>query len=57
MCENKAAYRYTWPGLDEAFICDDHVGRLESVANAMGLNLQVIPFEDNEQKCSQTTKT
>ena len=44
-CENEAAYRFTWPGNDEAGICEEHVGRLRDVSEAMGLHLQIIPLE------------
>jgi hypothetical protein len=44
-CTEAAAYRYTWPGRDEAGVCEAHVGKLRGVANAMGLPLQVIPLE------------
>lgn len=47
-CENKAAYRFTWPGRDEAGICEDHVEWLEKVVDAMGFPLQVIPLEPQE---------
>ena len=43
-CLNQAAYRYTWPGRDESFICDEHVGKLRAVTSAMSLHLQVIPL-------------
>lgn len=52
MCQNKAEYRYTWPGKDESLICDDHGRLLKGVANALGVYLQVIPLseEDNGMK-------
>lgn len=53
MCENEAAFRFTWPGSDEAGICDDHVDKLRSVANAMGMYIQIIPL--NEHKKSAIT--
>lgn len=43
-CQNPAGYRFTWPGQDEAFICQDHVAWLKKIAAAMSLHLQVIPF-------------
>ena len=48
MCKNLARYRYTWPGSDESLICDEHVGRLRGLANAMGLHLQVIPLSEED---------
>lgn len=44
-CKNEASYRYTWPGKDESVICEAHVGKLRSVAAAMGMYLQVLPLD------------
>lgn len=53
-CEAEAAYRYTWPGRDESFICAEHSERLRAVANAMGLPLQIIPLADGAaEQCTQ----
>lgn len=55
-CTEPAAYRYTWPGLDESFICEDHVEKLRSVASGLGMHLQVIPLNNEEilrHKCRQ----
>ena len=43
-CDQPAAFRFTWPGQDEAGICIDHVATLQNIAAAMGLHLQVIPL-------------
>jgi hypothetical protein len=43
-CGRPAAYRYTWPGHDEAGICEGHVRALTNVAAALGCHLQVIPI-------------
>jgi hypothetical protein len=43
-CENDAAYRFTWPGSDESVICEEHVGKLRGVANAMGFYIQIRPL-------------
>ena len=43
-CDEPAAFRFTWPGQDEAGICIDHVDKLQNIARAMGLHLQVIPL-------------
>lgn len=48
MCQNKAEYRYTWPGKDESLICDEHIGKLKAVANAIGMHLQVIPLSEKD---------
>lgn len=45
-CENPGAFRFTWPGRDEAHICEEHEPRLRAIANALGLHLQVIPLGD-----------
>ena len=44
VCENPAFYRYTWPGRGESFICQEHVGKLQAVASAISLPLQIIPL-------------
>lgn len=57
MCENPAGYRFTWPGKDESFICEDHVDFLRRVAGAMSLPLQVIKLDDDHGKtCCQAVK-
>lgn len=55
ICENAAAYRYTWPGRDEAFVCEGHSHKLRAVADAMGLHLQLIkvPLGRHSQLCQQ----
>jgi hypothetical protein len=48
-CDKGSDFRFTWPGKDEAGICKEHAQKLEAVARAMGLYLQVIallPFEE-----------
>jgi len=53
-CPNPGAYKYTWPGRDEAFICELHVSQLRNVAAAIGLHLQVRPIPEEEQwQCDQ----
>lgn len=51
-CKNYARHRFTWPGSNESFICEEHVYKLKDVAEAMGLSLQVIPLtsEDHQSK-------
>ncbi len=44
-CEDPAAFRFTWPGQDEAGICFGHVDQLSSVASALGFHLQIIPID------------
>jgi hypothetical protein len=56
MCDNLAKYRYTWPGQDEALICEEHVGKLRGVASALGLYLQIISLsEETGSLCHQKT--
>lgn len=43
-CGEFAAFRYTWPGKDEAHICVDHAAQLMGVARAISLPLQLIPL-------------
>lgn len=43
-CGAHAAFRYTWPGKDEAHICVDCAQRLRAVANAIGCYVQLIPL-------------
>ena len=47
-CEAPANFRYTWPGKDEALICMEHAEKLKSIANAMGVHLQLIPFTSHD---------
>ena len=41
-CDGPPAFRFTWPGKDEAFICAIHAIKMEQVAGAMGLYLQMV---------------
>ena len=41
-CSEPAAYRFTWPGKDESFICVEHSMKVRSIADAIGLPLQLI---------------
>ena len=52
-CQNGASYRYTWPGRNESFICNDHAPKLRAVSNAMGLPLQMIPLLHEDEQCDQ----
>lgn len=53
ICGEYAVYRYTWPGRDEALICEVHSKMLRGVANAMGLPLQLVPVPLLLHKCQQ----
>jgi hypothetical protein len=52
-CPNDAAYRYTWPGRDESFICEQHAAGLRRVTEIMGSYVQLIPIEGDVPKCRQ----
>ncbi|MCI0489363.1 MAG: hypothetical protein L0229_22450 [Blastocatellia bacterium] len=52
-CENKAAYRYTWPSKDESVICLAHSFKLRGVAEKIGLHLQLIKLDDDGRICNQ----
>jgi hypothetical protein len=53
ICGEDAAYRYTWPGRNESFVCEAHARRIASVAHAMGLNLQFVPVPSEQGCCQQ----
>ncbi|MEE9610373.1 MAG: hypothetical protein V3W19_03935 [Desulfatiglandales bacterium] len=58
-CQNKATFRYTWPGKDESFICDEHEEQLRRIADAMGFHCQTIPivgYEFVKEQCQQQVK-
>lgn len=43
-CGEHAAFRYTWPGRDEAHVCIECAQKVSGVANAIGLYVQLIPL-------------
>lgn len=45
-CDMEATDRYTWPGKNESFICEQHASQAAHIASAMGMHLQFIPLED-----------
>ena len=47
-CQEKAAYRYTWPGTDEAVICEKCSVLLRNISTAIGLYVQLIPLNETE---------
>lgn len=58
-CNKPPFFRYTWPGQDEAMICMDHAFRLEEIAEAMGLYVQLIPLTSEQflnGECSQEVR-
>ena len=48
-CDAPAMFRYTWPGRDESYICLEHAVKLKGVADAIGMNLQLIPLDGIQQ--------
>lgn len=46
-CAAPAVYRFTWPGKDEAGICEEHSRKLKSVADAIGCYVQLIPLTED----------
>lgn len=44
-CSEPGAYRYTWPGKDEALACQKHAVPIQGLAAAMGMHIQTIPLE------------
>jgi hypothetical protein len=43
-CGQMAAFRYTWPGKEEAHACVDCALQVSAVADAISLPLQLIPL-------------
>jgi hypothetical protein len=53
-CKNPGAFKLTWPGQDEAYICASCVEKLKAIAAAMGFYLQIRPIPEEEQwQCQQ----
>ena len=55
-CEEKAVYRYTWPGEKEELICKQHVSDLSNKVNEMGLTLIIRPIMENKEIENEQTK-
>ena len=47
-CGKPAAFRFTWPGRDEAGICEGHAPALRNIASAIGCYVKLIPIETKE---------
>lgn len=47
-CEFTPAYRFTWPGKDEDYICMPHAIKAQNIARVMGFHLQLIPLKPDE---------
>lgn len=52
-CNAAAAYRFTWPGQDEAGICEEHSQKLRALAQAMGFHIQLIPLDSEARATGQ----
>ena len=61
-CGITASFRYTWPGEDEAVACAICASKLEGVARAIGMHLQLILIdpetwpEEGPPTCTQKVK-
>lgn len=55
LCGIAAAFRYTWPGWDEAYACTYHARQIARIAHAMGFYLQLVPLapRDPDRTCTQ----
>ena len=49
-CGKKATHRFTWPGRNESFICEGHLLKLQHIADAMGMYIQIIPVYESDQQ-------
>lgn len=47
-CKNYARFRYTWPGKDESVCCEEHAKQIRTVADAIGLHIQIIPLSEHD---------
>ncbi len=45
VCQNLAAYRFTWPGNPESFACEDCAQKLSGVAEIIGCQIQLIRLD------------
>ncbi len=54
-CNEPAAYRFTWPGQDEAGICEVHAVKLRAIAAAIGLPLQLIRLVGKKEEATSAS--
>lgn len=47
-CPNRAKYRYTWPGRAESFVCMGHVDKIQAIAQAIGMHLDIHPIHESD---------
>jgi hypothetical protein len=53
-CNLPAAYRYTWQGKDEEYVCEEHVEQLHKIAEIVGLHLELFAvYADAGLACQQ----
>jgi hypothetical protein len=45
-CGKPATYRFTWPGNDEKYACQEHAALAEKLSGVLGFHLQLVPLED-----------
>lgn len=57
LCGRDALVRYTWPGKDESYACEEHARGIAAVAHHIGLHLQMILLRDGHGlKCQSQTE-
>lgn len=52
-CGKPSAYRYTWPGKDEAGICADCAPMVRNISAAMCCHIQLIPLPVEELEAAK----
>lgn len=59
-CGAPAMFRYTWPGKDETVCCALCAMKLQNIAQAIGLYLQMIPLSEEDKMnglaCTQNVR-
>lgn len=54
ICGKVATHRFTWPGNDETFICENHLSWMKQIVAAMSMHLQIIDIRpDISKTCTQ----
>ncbi len=56
VCNKPARYKYTWPGKDENVICESCGLKLQAVASAVGMHLQMRQLDEINLTCPQIVK-
>lgn len=47
-CQNTGTHKFIWPGREEAYICTEHLQKLLSISQAMGISVPVRPIPEAE---------